>query len=448
MPSLTEQIGFKLRGFWMVALGLMVVIPLVAPQEAQALPAFARQTGQNCMACHSGGQFPELTPYGRMFKMTGYTIGERTVPLSVMGLVSSSSIANAPPGTTKQVEPILANGSLFVAGKVSNNVGAFVQFTYDNYAVDNGDGSFSGHTKADNMDIRAAEHLVGDKYDFLYGVTLNNNPSISDPWNTAAAWMQYVPAPSPSSSKFIDATAAYPAFGSGSNIAGLSAYLFWNKTIYAELGTYRTADQAMSFMSTGIADASKNKLDGNNNPYWRFALSHEWGPHNLMLGTTGMVAHVYDTGSDTSDPTNLGQFRNVGIDAQYQYLLDPHTVTAQVAYMQKVQSYSDATLNAAGVALGTTDTNYVSRAKVSYVYQAKYGGSLAYFNQTGSTNNQTDPATTGITYEAFYIPIQNVRLGAQYTTYSKYQGASVNYDGNGRNASDNNSMFLYAWFAY
>ena len=52
--------------------------------HAWAVPAFNRQTGQNCVACHAGGQFPELTPYGRLFKLTGYTLGSRDIPLSVM----------------------------------------------------------------------------------------------------------------------------------------------------------------------------------------------------------------------------------------------------------------------------------------------------------------------------------------------------------------------------
>ena len=29
-----------------------------------------------------------------------------------------------------------------------------------------------------------------------------------------------------------------------------------------------------------------------------------------------------------------------------------------------------------------------------------------------------------------------------------FNGASQNYNGFGRNASDNNSLFIYAWFAY
>jgi hypothetical protein len=40
---------------------------------AVALPSFARQTGQPCGACHT--EFPGLTPYGRRFKLGGYTYG-------------------------------------------------------------------------------------------------------------------------------------------------------------------------------------------------------------------------------------------------------------------------------------------------------------------------------------------------------------------------------------
>jgi hypothetical protein len=430
---------------WQISSTIAALAAALLPATSQAVPAFARQTGQNCVACHAGGQFPELTPYGRLFKMTGYTIGARTIPLSVMGVASSSSIAKPPDGTVKNVTPIFATGSLFIAGKVTDNIGAFAQITYDPYAVDNGDGTFSGHSNADNIDVRFANHIVADKNDWIYGVSLNNNPSVSDPWNTAAAWTQYVPVPSPSSSAFIDGATPFPGYASGGNIAGLSAYAYWNRTVYAELGTYRTADNALAFMTAGVDP--KTQLSGNNNPYWRLALTREWGPHNIMVGTSGMVAHVYDDPADISDPATVGTFHNTGFDAQYQYILDPHTVTFQLARMKKEQTYSDA-FNASATNPGMSDTTTVSRAKLTYTYHAKYGGSLSLFNQTGSTNNQTDPGQRGTTYETFVIPTQNVRVGVQYTAYSTYEGASTNYDGLGRNASDNNSMFLYVWFAY
>lgn len=494
MPAYARQPCMRAA---MIIASLLAALLALLPGQAHALPAFARQTGQNCVSCHAGGQFPELTPYGRLFKLTGYTMGERAVPLSVMGVLSYTQVKDTSksdaPSTdfAKNGSVLFASGSVFLAGKVTDNIGVFAQATYDNYATQGTDGSFSGHTQADNMDFRYADRFISGQQDLIVGASLNNNPSISDPWNTAAAWMQYVPVPSPTSSQFVDGNAPYPGFGAGGNIAGASMYLFWNKTIYAELGAYRTADQGFSFMSAGVARGDKTRLQGANNPYWRLALSHEWGPHNLMIGTSGMVAHVYDAGSDRSDPNNLGRFKNAGVDAQYQYLLDPHTLTVQLAYMRQKQNYSPNTVAGASsyfLADGVTavapynasDITHIFRAKMSYVYQAKYGGSLSFFNRSGTTNtyNQSsgydsngqitstdplgtnitstrvtgnlsgNPGTRGATYEAFWTPDQYVRIGAQYTAYNKFNGASRNYDGFGRNAKDNDTLFMYVWAAY
>src|SRR6516225_7275746 len=42
-------------------------------RPAHALPSYARQTGQPCGTCHT--DFAGLTPYGRLFKIGGYTAG-------------------------------------------------------------------------------------------------------------------------------------------------------------------------------------------------------------------------------------------------------------------------------------------------------------------------------------------------------------------------------------
>ena len=491
----TDEAGPFVAMRFQVVLAIATLLLGLLPGSARAIPAFNRQTGQNCIACHAGGQFPELTPYGRLFKLTGYTIGQRTVPISAMAVASLSRVAN----TSKSDDPgadfqkndmaILATASLLLGGKVTDNIGAFAQITYDPYATQGADGQFHGHSNADNIDIRYADRFISETRDLIFGFTANNNPSVSDPWNTAAAWMQYVPVPGPTSSRFIDGNAPYPSFGAGGNIAGISAYAFWNKTIYAELGGYGTSKGLFSFMSAGIANADTTKLRGVN-PYWRFAYNREWGAHSLMVGTSGMVARVYDDPLDTSDPASIHRFTDLAVDAQYQYLLDPHSVTAQLVYTSNRHRFPAALANqpvafvdANGNALANTnasDTNHVLRGKLTYVYQAKYGGSLSLFNLTGSTNtanltagldpgtltitkdpaaqapssrqvdgNRTgNPATRGLTLEAFWTPIQYLRIGAQYTAYTRFNGASKNYDGFGRNASDNNTLFLYTWLAY
>ncbi|MEP6938577.1 MAG: hypothetical protein ABI846_02350 [Rudaea sp.] len=447
---------------------------LLLPSLANALPVFNRQTGQNCIACHAGGQFPELTPYGRLFKLTGYTLGKRNeIPLSAMALFSDSRANNTAKSEDPKADfqkngsPIFATGSAFVAGKITDNIGAFVQVTYDNYASQTDDGKFHGHSSADNMEVRYADRLVDNNRDLIYGVSVNNNPSVSDPWNSAAAWMQYVPVPSPTSSRFIDGNAPYPGIASGGNIAGLTGYVFWDQLIYAEFGGYRTARGVTSFFSAGVAAADKTKLQGTN-PYWRIALSHNWGAHSLMIGTSGMTAKVYDDPLDTSDSLSVHRYRDIGVDAQYQFLLDPHAVTFQAAYVRDTHHWpyflaNQPMVDVDGSALPNTnssDTTKVFRVKGSYVFEARFGGSLAFFNQTGTTNSilydptpvsgnvRGDPAVRGLTSEVFWMPIQYARIGLQFTTYSVYNGSSRNYDGAGRNARDNNSLFLYFWGAY
>src|SRR5215469_940085 len=52
--------------------GVTAIVAL-APRHAVTLPLYARQTGQICATCHTA--FLELTPFGRRFKLGGYTLG-------------------------------------------------------------------------------------------------------------------------------------------------------------------------------------------------------------------------------------------------------------------------------------------------------------------------------------------------------------------------------------
>src|SRR5512136_873967 len=67
----------------MLSAALVAILSVGMSHPAQALPSFARQTGQPCGTCHT--DFPGLTPFGRRFKLLGYTTGGglyRTTPFS------------------------------------------------------------------------------------------------------------------------------------------------------------------------------------------------------------------------------------------------------------------------------------------------------------------------------------------------------------------------------
>src|SRR3569833_3111284 len=108
--------------------------------HSYALPAFARQTGQNCLACHAGGQFPELTPYGRLFKLTGYTMGARSMPLSVMAVLDytrvripkDSTVVKKKKKKHKQNTTKNKNNNKNQTNKITDNLGLLAQATYAN----------------------------------------------------------------------------------------------------------------------------------------------------------------------------------------------------------------------------------------------------------------------------------------------------------------------------
>ena len=65
----------KSRGKWVLSAILLaaVAVVLALPQEAAAVPAFARQTGMACTACHFQ-HYPAINAFGRAFKAGGFTM--------------------------------------------------------------------------------------------------------------------------------------------------------------------------------------------------------------------------------------------------------------------------------------------------------------------------------------------------------------------------------------
>ena len=176
--------------------------------QSAAVPSFARQTGQECPACHVS--WPELTPYGRYFKLTGYTIGKtfissegfNYVPMAVMAQASVTHIRNnnvTDPDTgdtvgessARTASCALRRQACSLRRKVNDYIGGFIQWTYDNLAT-TADGTLGGHSSIDNTDIRAAVQVFAGRRpaipEWIFGMTLNNNPTVQDPWNSTPAW--------------------------------------------------------------------------------------------------------------------------------------------------------------------------------------------------------------------------------------------------------------------
>jgi hypothetical protein len=112
----------------------------LSPRSALALPLYARQTGQPCATCHTA--FLELTPFGRRFKLGGYTLdgGDwKGPPFAVMlqptfTNTQAAQPGGAAPGFGVNNDFAMQQISLFTGGKITENSGAFIQGTYDGVA--------------------------------------------------------------------------------------------------------------------------------------------------------------------------------------------------------------------------------------------------------------------------------------------------------------------------
>ncbi len=55
---------------------VLIVLPLVVPAPGQAIPAFARKYGFNCMMCHTA--YPKLNDWGQRYRDNGYQLPGQT----------------------------------------------------------------------------------------------------------------------------------------------------------------------------------------------------------------------------------------------------------------------------------------------------------------------------------------------------------------------------------
>ncbi|MGD0633261.1 MAG: cytochrome C [Beijerinckiaceae bacterium] len=447
---------YAILGLALAGASVVAVLAMTATvKRAQAVPSYARQTGQPCATCHTA--FPELTPFGRRFKLSGYTLGggdSKLPPIAVMLLPTFTHTGvnqDSPPspGTSVNDNFILQQASLFYGGQIYGNVGAFIQGTYDRA---------SGHVMLDNTDIRYADTTTIFDKDMIYGVSVNNNPTVQDVWNTTPAW-GFPQVSSTLAPQFpIPATTIEGGFAG--QVAGAGVYVFWNDMVYAEVSGYRTLSKgALNALGEPDVDSS-SAIDGVA-PYWRLAIEPHWGDHYLEVGTFGMDMNILP---GRVSGFGVDHITDVGFDSQYQYAGDKQSFTLKLTDIYETQR-----LNSTFAQSGSTNaSNWLNsfKANGSWVYDHTYSLSAGYFNVTGSSDAGlyganslvNSPNGNGLIFDAAYLPFShggpsfwpyaNARIGVSYTQYLQVYGGTTNFDGAGHDASGNSTVLLYAWVAF
>jgi hypothetical protein len=434
-----------------------IAIFLAVPQ-AEAVPSFARQTGLPCSACHY--TFPELTPFGRQFKLRGYTVAsmekittpgkgtkaglelERFLPLSAFFQASVTNTNKPQAGTQNGSFELPQAVSLFLAGAMASHFGGLVQATYN---------SQKDHFGIDNSDLRYANRTKIAGKELAYGVTMNNNPTVEDLWNSTPAWgFPWVgpdSVPTPIAAPLVAGPLAQ-------DVAGLGAYAMWDNHLYIAGTGYRTEHIGAPQPNPGTGfDINIRGVA----PYWRAAWQQTLGDNYLEIGTYGL--HVSSFPQAVVGSRNT--YTDLAVDFQYERILPKlhnDVLTLHGTYIHE-HSDLDATFAAEGSDLLSHVLN-TTRADATFHFGNKFAATGGFFLTTGTGDSTLyaaapitgsasgSPNSKGYIVQFGYWPVQNIELTAQYTGYNRFNGAATNYDGSGRKASDNNAFYATVWVVF
>lgn len=402
--------------------------------QAHALPSYARQTGQDCAACHIGAFGPQLTPFGVKFKLGGYVDSDGKagkVPLSAMVVADYSRYRNDDNDKTSKTE--LSEASVFLAGRLTDNIGSFVQVTHD---------GVEHHTAIDQVDLRYATTLNLSGKDMLAGVSLNNNPTVQDPFNTLPVWG--FPYTTSSRGNTIGAEFAGVG-GTEQKVLGVNGYTLIDNNIYAELGLYNSLSQGLqSRMGLGHTDTTKL----SNAPYWRLGYTMDQRTSAWNVGLFGFDGTLKDRISDET----ATKFKDFGIDGSYQFLgTRQHVVTVNGSYIRERTKTP--------LEDGSDEANTVKdmRLATSYHFMNTYGATIGYFK---ATSENQKAGNRGFIYQldwtpwgkesSWNAPWANLRVGLQYVAYKRF----VTYDEETDTATDlakpgdKNTLSIFAWTSF
>jgi len=407
----------------------LALLLLLASGGAQAVPAYARQTGSSCSDCHAaayggGPGGPMLTPYGLRFKMGGYTDtdGNGTkIPLSVQLTETHSAPAKGDSTTN------LSEGDLYLAGRVSDNVGGFVKVEADHT------GHNTYNTVLRNVDLRfVAKELKLAGKELLLGVSVNNMPGFDDPLNALSASNTISPA-GVTGTLLNFSSANAPA----SRVIGATVYALFDTNWYGEVGTYKS-------MPTSLQDHLGYNVAGDpgklsDTGYFRFAYMKDMKSQYFSAGLVGLTTkrELPRNGGPKDDITDLGY------DVSYQYLGNrQHIVQLSYSNILEKRKYGSTFAS-------PTDPTLFSRSRgnvhdqtltATYVFKQSYGVTVAHLLSTGSPDPvrytpNGDPDTTANLISVFWVPFGkddsyirwgNLKLSATWFRFTKFNGATSN----------------------
>jgi hypothetical protein len=448
--------------------------------ESGAVPSFARQTGMSCNMCHT--VFPQLTPYGRRFKLNGYTLARqpditdslvsdstttarRTLslnstinPLSVEVTAAYDHLNRSVPvaGTSKtgQNDDLSIPSAVYIwaAGRVTDRLGTFLQVDYSKTGAITANGAGNGTAGSDNLSVgpsellRYADHT--DSRNLVWGVsTTNGGAAKGDLWSSPVHGFTLLAFGGPGGP---GAALKAPAVG-GNGGSAIGTYAMYDDQFYVAATATHQDNATKTFATPG--DATQVGW----NPELRVAWEKDWGKNSLMVG--GQVSHFNATLANANNiVAGPNAWVNSRLDAaadwQYQYISDDNLLSFSGAVTTERNSINPNYL-AAGTYTNSVDYLNQVQGSVMYFWRRMYGGVITWVNNDGTHDSKllTGDGSPHNQYWAFsgdYLPWVNTRFFFQYNLYTVVANNQSAYYGKvtSTKAADNNYFTTGVMYAF
>jgi iron:rusticyanin reductase len=454
--------------------GLILIIPLILPHSASAVPSFARQTGLACDTCHT--VFPHLTPFGRDFKLHGYTYDyselikavreiekneakeERGIPNLVINKIPMLSVrivsmfneqvggSSVPSGkvtagqglvsavdegySDESIVHIVRASSLFVAGEVAPNIGTFLEFTGPN---DTGSDTFG----VGFLDlVLLAPSVTVHGHDLTFGVRATDSVGADDPSNavgnfglttTLMGMSTHATLFDPYQASVIVGGEAYAMLGGFSHGGIYGAFGIFHPTNSQTDTSYVTGNLTgePSTFTDGNFTGAKNVDEYGRLSFWLpgykniYSEIGGFGYH----GSEGMSA---SPGANLTEPDFTDSYYNFGIDTQTQWIADKHLVELFAVYQRQHDSkFFDQDLFTGTFGQGESVTRQGFAIEADYYYRRTYGVYARYFYEHSS---QVEDVNVGATVLGLsWYPYENVNLRVETALFNRYNRGSAQF---------------------
>lgn len=439
----TKLFGRNLSMGLMSLAGLATVGLTLTPPSAEAAPAFARQMGMQCVACHNQ-TFPTLNAFGRAFKASGYTMmgaqpkiegKDMSLPSSLNASVITKLRYTKSNGNTNEGadagEIEWPNEAAFLlGGRVSEKIGFMIEAGFG--------GPVGGETDVVSADGTGHSHEVGGDSNTFLGSKLHFNVA-----KVGQTQLSVIPF-------------STDALGVGYGLELLNTGATRAQRPIEDRTTM-SASQALGVgagEATGIAFAATNSKYFVNYTAW----TPGWGGENMAMGTNFgsylRAAYMprigsWDTGIGFQYLTGTVKQANgvdgAGVDQFNELVTDGWVIDAQadgkVGGKPLTVLFSTGNAKSDPDSINNTNPNDATATALllQYGFIPKANAYVAHriMDNGAAANNEENATTVGF----MYLPSQNLRL----ELFHKMESGSA-VDARGSELTSTTMLQLFAGF--